>query len=333
MMVPSDPEPAGDLRRAICLCLLGIFLFQVLNLLGKHLTDTYPIPVLVFFRSFFALLACALLVARTGGRAFPKARRPEALMLRALVWLAMLYCSFAAYHLLPVPDAATIGFSAPIFVAALAAGALGERMSLGCWMAVAVGFLGVVVTLRPGGDLLHLGSLAALGNAVLYALGAVMVRALSRSESSATIVLYCCLVTTAVSALLLPAFWKAPTLSDLALLCLLGMLGAAAQYLATEAFRHAPASLVAPFTYSGLIWALLLGYLIWGERPDGLGMLGAGLIVAAGLYLLSAGGAARVARAAPPTLQPVGAAAKAAVGLNRCSRPARRRVPTPGPRC
>src|SRR3546814_9267278 len=86
----------------------------------------------------------------------------------------MLYCSFTAYHLLAVPDAATIGFSAPIFVAALAAGILGERMSLGCWAAVAVGFLGVVVALRPGGDLLHLGSLAALGNALLYALGAVM---------------------------------------------------------------------------------------------------------------------------------------------------------------
>ena len=307
MTGPSDPEPAGDARHAICLCLLGIFLFQILNLLGKHLADTYPIAVLVFFRSFFALLACALVVASTGGRAFRRTRRPVALVLRALVWLAMLYCSFVAYHLLPVPDAATIGFSAPIFVAALAAGILGERMRLGCWMAVAVGFLGIVVALRPGGNLLHLGGLAALGNAVLYALGAVMVRALSRSESSATIVLYCCLVTTAVSAVLLPAVWKAPTLSDLSLLCLLGTLGAAAQYLATEAFRHAPASLVAPFSYSGLIWALLLGYLIWGERPDGLGMIGAGLIVGAGLYLHAAGGAAPAARAAPPPAQPVDA--------------------------
>src|SRR3546814_9718268 len=92
---------------------------------------------------------------------------------------------------------------------------------------------------------------------------------------------------------MLPAVWKAPTLSDLSLLCLLGTLGAAAQYLSTEAFRHAPASLVAPFTYSGLIWALLLGYLIWGERPHGLGMIGAGLIVGAGLYLHAAGGADR----------------------------------------
>src|SRR3546814_9907703 len=90
-------------------------------------------------------------------------------------------------------------------------------MSLGCWAAVAVGFLGVVVALRPGGDLLQLGSLAALGNALLYALGAVMVRALSRSESSASIVLCCCLVATAVSGALLPAFWAAPTLSDLSL--------------------------------------------------------------------------------------------------------------------
>src|SRR3546814_6072571 len=96
---------------AIGLCLLGVFLFQVLNLLGKHLADSYPIPVLVFFRSFFALLACLVVMAATGGRAHFGTRRPVALVLRALVWLAMLYCSFAAYHLLAVADAATIGFS------------------------------------------------------------------------------------------------------------------------------------------------------------------------------------------------------------------------------
>src|SRR3546814_20613387 len=121
-------------------------------------------------------------MAATGGRAHFGTRRPVALVLRALVWLAMLYCSFAAYHLLAVADAATIGFSAPIFVAAFAAGALGERMSLGCWAAVAVGFLGVVVALRPDGYLLHPGSLTALGNAVLYARGAVLARALRTSQ-------------------------------------------------------------------------------------------------------------------------------------------------------
>src|SRR3546814_11853626 len=98
----------------------------------------------------------------------------------------MLYCSFAAYHLLAVADAATIGFSAPLFVAAFAAGALGERMSLGCWAAVAVGLLGVVVALRPARDLLHLGRLTAPGHAVLYALGAVIVRPPSPTDSPPT---------------------------------------------------------------------------------------------------------------------------------------------------
>src|SRR3546814_9812206 len=113
--LPSTPDPAGDAGRAIGLCLLGVFLFQVLNLLGKHLADSYPIPVLVFFRSFFALLACLVVMAATGGRAHFGTRRPVALVLRALVWLAMLSCSFAASHLLAVADAAHIGFSAPIF--------------------------------------------------------------------------------------------------------------------------------------------------------------------------------------------------------------------------
>src|SRR3546814_17342629 len=113
-------------------------------------------------------------MAATGGRAHFGTRRPVALVLRALVWLAMLYCSFAAYHLLAVADAATIGFSAPIFVAAFAPGALGERMSLGDLASVAVCFMGVVVEIRPDGVPLPQWRLTSIGQASTSALGAVM---------------------------------------------------------------------------------------------------------------------------------------------------------------
>lgn len=285
------PSPA-TLHKGIGLCLLAIFLFQVVNLLGKHLAEAYPIPLLVFFRSLFALLASTLLIARTGRPALLRTRRPAVLVLRALVWLAMLFCSFASYHLLPVPAAATIGFSAPVLAALLASLVLKERLPPGGWCAVGLAFLGVTVALRPGGALLPAGILAALGNAAFYALGAVMARALARSEASATIVFYCCAVATAASAIVLPVFWIAPAPGDLFLLCVLGLLGALAQYLATDAYRLAPASLVAPFTYSGVVWALLFGALIWDERPDGLALLGAAMIVAAGFWLFRLSAAA-----------------------------------------
>lgn len=285
---------APDLRAAsnqgysvgVYYCLAGIFLFQVLNLLGKHLAESYPIILLVFFRSLFALVTSSVMLAGAGGVAALKTRRPFLVLLRAFIWVAMLACSFASFHLLPVPDAATIGFSAPIFVAALAGPLLRESVGLRCWIAVVVGFLGVLLIVRPSADLLRLGVIFALGDALFYAFGSLLVRRLSRTERSVTIVFYCCLVATLVSALALPFFWVTPKASDLLLLCLLGVLGAVAQYLATQAFRHAPASVVAPATYSGLVWALLFGYLIWGELPDLVGSLGAGLIVLAGIYVL-----------------------------------------------
>ena len=273
-------------RLGVYYCLAGIFLFQLLNLLGKHLAESYPIVLLVFFRSLFALATSSVMLAGAGGTAALKTRHPFLVLLRALIWVSMVVCSFASFHLLPVPDAATIGFSAPIFVAALAGPLLRETVGFRCWVAVVIGFLGVLLIVRPSPEFLRLGVIFAVGDALFYALGSLLVRRLSRSEQSVTIVFYCCLAATLVSALALPFFWVAPAPADLLLLSLLGVLGAVAQYLATQAFRYAPASVVAPATYSGLVWALLFGYLIWGELPDPVGFLGAGLIVLAGIYVL-----------------------------------------------
>lgn len=257
-----------------------------MNVLGKHLAETYPIALLVFFRSFFALITSGLMASRTASLRPRQGRRQSGkLIVRAFVWLGMIACSFAAYHLLPVADAAAVGFSAPVIVAALAGLVLKEKVGTGDWLAILIGLLGVLLILRPSGDLLHPGFFFALGNAVLYAVGALLVRDLCRTEDSTVIVFYCCLVATLASGLLLPLSWRLPSPPDLVLLSLLGILGAGAQVLSTEALRHAPAPLIAPFSYSGLIWAMLFGYLIWDDLPDRLGLLGAALIAFAGVYL------------------------------------------------
>lgn len=285
-IVPNHTVADQDFRLGVYYCIAGIFLFQVLNLLGKHLAESYPIPLLVFFRSVFALMASTVLVAKLGGQSALKTKRPVGVLIRALIWAAMMVCSFFSYHLLPVADAATIGFSAPIFVTVLAAVFLREKVGYLGWLAVLIGFAGVVIVVRPSADLLRFGTLFAVGNALFYALGALMVRWLSRTEESAIVVFYCCLVSSLLSGVLLPFFWITPSFGDLLQLLVLGIIGAAAQYLATQGLRYAPASVISPITYSGLLWAIFFGYLFWGEFPDALGLLGAALIVGAGLLIL-----------------------------------------------
>lgn len=274
-----------DILVGIFYCLAATFLFWVVNVLGKVLAATYPIPLLVFFRSIFALMMCLAIASHLGGLGVLRAERPAALVIRGVVWLLMLACSFAAYHLLPIGDAAAIEFVGPIFIAVLGGVALGETVGTKRWLAILVGFLGVSLIVRPGFGALHYGMLFALGNALFYAVGSLLVRRLSQTESVIAIVFYSCLVSTAASGMIVPWFWVTPTPFDLMLLCAIGIFGAMAQYLVTQSFYYAPASIVSPFTYSGLIWALLFGFLIWNETPDLLGLVGAAGIVASGLWL------------------------------------------------
>lgn len=274
-----------DILVGIFYCLASTFLFWVVNALGKVLAETYPIPLLVFFRSIFALMMCLAIACRLGGLRALRTQRPTALVMRGVIWVFMLACSFASYHLLPIGDAAAIEFVGPIFIAILGGVCLGETVGTKRWLAILVGFLGVSLVVRPGFGALHYGMLFALGNALFYAVGSLMVKRISKTDSVIAIVFYSCLVSTAISAVAVPYFWVTPTPFDLMLLCAIGVFGAMAQYLVTQSFYYAPASIVSPFTYSGLIWALLFGFLIWNDVPDLLGLLGAIGIVASGLWL------------------------------------------------
>lgn len=285
-----------DVRVGIFCCLAATFLFWMVAIIGKILAETYPILLLVFFRSAFALLMCVVFASQLGGLTALKAQNPAALILRGIIWLVTLSCSFAAYHMLPVADAAAIEYAGPLFITVLATLLLGEIVGVRHWIAISVGFVGVLLIIRPGFNTFHHGILFALGNAFFYALGSLLVRQLSRTENSITIVFYSCLVAATASAALLPFFWVVPTLKDLGLLCLMGMLGMSAQYLVTQSFRYAPASTVSPFTYSGLIWAILFGFLIWSELPDMLDLAGVFTILISGLYL------ARLKNAGTPRL-------------------------------
>jgi drug/metabolite transporter (DMT)-like permease len=278
--------PADDIRRGIFYVSLAVFSFSLFNVVIKWLSDEYPIGELVFFRSFFALFPCLLLVHRAGGLAVLRTSRPGAHLTRAAIWLISFCCSFTALHLLPLADATAFSFAAPLFMTALSVPILRERVGPHRWGAVVFGFLGVLVMARPSGEVLRWGALFGLGNALFYALGSLSVREMRRTERSEAIVFYTQLFASCIAGLSLFFSWRTPSWRDIFPLIATGLAGGVAQYWATQAYRYAPAAVVAPFTYAGIVWAVLFGYLVWGDLPEAAVLGGAAIVIASGLYIL-----------------------------------------------
>jgi drug/metabolite transporter (DMT)-like permease len=275
-----------EVGRGIALACAAVLVFSAVNALAKWQAASYPISEIVFFRSLFALIPVLFLAARDGLARSLKTSMPGAHLMRSLIWFVSVYCTFAAYYLLPMADAAAISFSAPLFLTALSALVLGEHVGIHRWSAVAAGFLGVLVMVRPGVGVFQWGALFALGNAVCFAFGSLAVRQMASTERSTTIVFYTMLLATLLSGLTLPFLWATPTAVDLATMTAMGLLGGVGQLLVVQAFHHAPASAVAPWNYSAMIWASLLGWIAWSEVPDQKLLLGAAIVIGSGLYLL-----------------------------------------------
>jgi drug/metabolite transporter (DMT)-like permease len=163
---------------------------------------------------------------------------------------------------------------------------LGEFVGIHRWSAVMLGFVGVLVMAHPTGEVMQLGALFGIGNSLFFALGSLSVRQLARTESSVTIVFYTQLFGTLFASLAAPFFWVTPNWIDLGAMVATGIAGGIAQFWMTQAYHCAPASVIAPFTYSSIVWAVLFGYLVWGDLPTNAVMIGSAIVIASGLYIL-----------------------------------------------
>jgi len=203
---------------------------------------------------------------------------------------------------MPLADAIAIGFSSPLFLTMLSIPLLGERVGKHRWGAVLVGFAGVLLMARTSGGFsgggLSLGAALALMSAAIGAAVTIAVRRMTLTEGSATLVTYQALITTVLSALLLPFGWKAPLWRDALMMAAIGVSAGIGQYWWTQAFRFAPAAVAAPFSYLSLVWSLLWGYLVWGDVPTAGLLAGGAVVVASGLYILYRETVRRTAQAA-----------------------------------
>jgi drug/metabolite transporter (DMT)-like permease len=241
---------------------------------------------LLFSNALFALVPVIAVSARRGGLARLRTRRPGMHLLRGLCGMFGGLLAFYAYSRLPLADAYSIIFATPLLITALSVPILGEQVGWRRWSAVGVGFVGVLIMLQPGVAPIGIGSLAALGAACASALSILLVRKLSATESTAGIALYSNLTVLVGMGALLAFDHVVPNLVDLALMAAAGFIGGTALLVLIDAYRHAPAALVAPFQYSQMLWAILLGFAIWGDLPEPAKLLGAAVVAASGLFIL-----------------------------------------------
>jgi drug/metabolite transporter (DMT)-like permease len=270
----------------IGMMLFGILLFSVNDVLGKWLVATYGVGQLLVIRSAAALAVIAPFVVKQGLSRTMRPERPGLQFLRAALCALEAATFYFAVSYLPLADTMTIWMAGSVWVVVLAALLLGERVNAGRWLATLVGFLGVAITLAPSGASLSLPSLIALLGSVLFAALMIAGRKL-RNTPDVTLVAWQTLFTGLMGvALVIPFGWTTPTVLDTALLAMLGIVAMVAHLCVTRALKLAEASVVVPYQYTLILWALIFGWLVFGDWPTPAMLLGAGLIVAAGLALL-----------------------------------------------
>lgn len=276
-----------DIGRGIGFAVLAFALFSGSDAFVKWFAGAgYPVVQLSSTFALFALLPVAWLVARAGGLRTLKARRPLWVAARAVLLAADTICAYYAFGALPLAEAYAIFFGTPMLVTALSVPFLGEKVGWRRWLAVVIGFLGVLIVLRPGFAELGAGHAAAIGTMALFALSLLVLRRIGNEESSAAMISWVLLALLIVTAPLVPAVFAPPSAVDLVLMAAGGLLLGLAHVALVEAFRAAPASAVSPFHYSQMIWAVLLGLLVFDELPDFWVAVGSTVIVGSGLFIL-----------------------------------------------
>jgi len=267
--------------------LVSVALFALMDAGLKTLSAHYPPFQVAAMRGLSSLpLVLGWALASAGAGALLRVRWPLHLV-RGVLGIVMMASFVYALKRLPLSTAYSIFFVAPLLITALSVPILGEHVGPRRWTAIAVGLLGVLVVLRPTGEgVLTLAGLAVLVAAFGYAVSAILVRVLARTDSTQATTFWLLALMALGAGLLAWPGWVPLRGEHAAIIAGIGIAGALGQYTITEAFRNGEASLVAPLEYSALVWGVLLDLSLWGVLPDGLTWLGAAIIVGSGLYLI-----------------------------------------------
>lgn len=269
--------------RGILLMNLAMFLLAGMDGITKTLATDYAVPQILCVRFLiFCLFALAIARPKSLRTAF-RSRHPVLQIARSLIIVIEVGVFIVAFRYLPLADAHAISGIAPLLVTALAVPFLGEKVGMRRWTAISIGFLGLLIIVRPGIGVFNPAALIPLAGAGLWAIYQILVRKVSE-DSAATSLLYMAVTGAIVMTALAPFFWRPPDSTGWLLLLSLGVVGSLGHYILIKAFQAAPASTLQPFHYVVLIWATIVGYLVFGDLPDAWTVLGAAVIAGSGLY-------------------------------------------------
>jgi drug/metabolite transporter (DMT)-like permease len=290
--------------RAVGFLIAAICVYSLHDVIIKWISGNYPVHEILFIRSIFAVILLLVISRLEGGLHLLRTTHFRLQIIRA----SLMFISFMTYYLalaaLPLAETVSLFFSAPLFITILSVSVLGEKVKWGGWLAVFVGFLGVIVLLKPGSKMINPAAFLALLSALLYATGSILTRKLGQTESGValafyptiTYILFSTMVGVALndstvaqqshpSAAFLFRGWKLPTQGDLFLLILVGLLAALGFYFLSQAYRLAPASAIAPFEYTAVPLSAVLGYIFWEDILGSQSIIGIVLIMVSGLYI------------------------------------------------
>ncbi len=287
---PTDPQARTSARRrGILLLLIACMAFALSAACAKAIGSGIPVAEVILFRNAIALPALLPVVLASGGLPALATRNPMSHAARTLFGMMGMIGSFYGYVHLPIATVTALGFTMPLFLTVLSVPLLNESVGWRRGLAVLVGFLGVVLMVRPGGEGMRGEGLAVtlcLLGAVGWALAMITIRRMGEAgESSVAIVFWFAVGAAVLAGIASVPVWVWPTPVEWALLAGIGLISALAQVLMTSAYRTGETTLLAPFEYSGIVWTTALGAFIWAELPDAWDFVGMAVLVAAGIYI------------------------------------------------
>jgi drug/metabolite transporter (DMT)-like permease len=272
--------------RGILLVMSAVFMFSSMDTIAKYLLRTYPLPPLIWARYVVQMVFMLALLAPRMGLGLVRTSHPWLQILRGVLLVVSSVFFYLSLTFLPMAEAAAITFVGPVLITALSGPMLGERITPRQWIAVGLGFVGVLIIIRPGGGLLTPTAIFPLCSALAFSFYQIITRKIVGRENPLTTLFYTALVGAAVTSLGLPFAWHTPTLEQVPLIMAIGLLGGFGHFLLIRAVTQASPSALAPFIYVQLIWSTLLAFIAFGEFPNSGSLLGMLVIVSAGLLAI-----------------------------------------------
>jgi drug/metabolite transporter (DMT)-like permease len=282
---PARPTRHERIPLAIVYMVVAGFVFAGSSAASKWLVATYPVGEVLFSRTVVGLLALSAFILPRKGLAVFRTQRLGAHLVRGVSQTTSQSLLVIAFSLMPLASATAINFSAPLFATLASIVLLKEGVGAARWTALVVGFLGVLLVTNPGAGTFQAGALYALANAVLFGTVTAGVRGMTATESTETLTMYQMVLLSTFYTLMLPFGFVVPTWGDALLMLVNGVTNAIGQFLWTRALHLAPTSALAPFQYLSLVWALIIGFAVWGDVPTASLLIGSAIVVGSGIFL------------------------------------------------